>query len=584
MKGGLLVIDNGTWECRAGTAESPSVRVRNQIYRFKGKDGKTTYSFSPNKGSHGSSTIKSMFDGSVVYNYEVFEGSIEAILSETGAKQKDLIITECFLNPQVFKDLALESVFERFSFGSVQFGYDFIYSYGYNMKNNRELSVAEDGFKRDFCDVVISMGHLGVYIVPVDPVRKCILYEESAYMPLGGLAAQHIFYRTVANKYYGTGIKIAKEDVEEYFKNIRVPLDYLEEIEDVVHDGVGNMRVTLKSVKEKAAAPKSFIRKKPVSEGKKKVKVEIETEEIEKTTEPEDTPVDAEEFTELLEAPEEEIKPELTSEEELARRLKREKLIKGATEHRNKQKIAKLLERLNYHILLLEDRHLLKNNPGEFMNIRKERMEYLERVIKKRTFVRNELKNRKSVHSLALLKKSLAAPDTVVEDNLYLQEVGDAALEDTEILDEIEYIDMFLKENDPTYTSKEENPLDKIRFGYKEKGGVNINVEFIRTAEALFSPSIVGIEQPGLLETLSAVFSSKDVRNIFITGGFSQIKGMKERIQKDIVPLRYFSNEPRVVCALDPVNDAYKGAFLKSEYFKTYTRKDYLAEGTKKEK
>ncbi|KAI5192688.1 actin-related protein 5 [Nematocida minor] len=596
----LLVVDNGTWECKAGCADAePCLRFKNQIFRMKGKDGKITYSIAPNKKTNITTAIKSMFDGGVVYNCEVLESTIKEILKEVKkpAKEekgkheiKELVMTECFLNPQLFKDMALETIFSAFSFEKIQFGYDFVYSYEYNLKNNTKLSLQKTGFKRDFCDVIISMGHLGVYVVPLDPTKNTIIYDRSTYMPLGGLAAQHIFSKSIINKYYGTGLKIMKEEVEEYFKKIRVPLDYLQEIENVVNEGVGNVKILQKQNKEKVPVIKKIPKRKIGGlEAYRKRAKEMDAELIDELDNDDlDNEVEdnTDEITEQVEEAEDEVEEkedeieaekevEVVDEEEIARKLKREKLIKGATDHRNKQKIIKVLERLNYHILLLEDRHLLITNPSEFMKIRKDRLEHLEKIIKKRTFVRNELKNKKSTHSLALLKKSLAQPDTVVEDNIYLQEIRDAALEDIAIQEEIDYIDLFLRENDPTYITKEENPLDKIRNGYKEKGGININVEFIRTAEALFNPSIVGIEQPGIGESLSCIFQTMDVRNIFITGGFSQIEGIAERVKKEIIPLRHLPNDPQVVTALDPINDSYKGGFLLSKYFQTYTRQEY---------
>ncbi|KAH9387263.1 actin-related protein 5 [Nematocida major] len=570
MKKTLLVIDNGSWECRAGiSSDSPTVRFRNQIHRVKGKDGKTAYSLLPNKKPGCTSTVKSMFDGSVIYNYEVFEGTLKEILRETRGKSKekvtDVVITECFLNPQMFQDMAIRSIFSTIPCETVRIGYDFIFAYEHNMKHNKEM-VLEALPEKGFCDVIISMGYLGVYVVPVDPTEKKILYEESTFLQIGGLAAQHIFYRSISNKYCGTGIKVVREEVEEYFSGIRVSCDYSEEVEKVVNDGLGNVKVSSRAQKpkEKKVPDKRRSHFMEIAKRRQSVTPQEATEDL-----PESTPGDPESAGDL---PREEKEKDAQEEEEaLLRRLKREKLIKGATDHRNKQKIMKALERLSMHISALESEHLLICNPEEYMRERRERLQELEARIKRRTFVRNELKNRKSPHSLSLLKKSLEQPDSS-SDNPHLQEIRDAAEDDTPILEEIDAIEGFLRGNDSSYTEREENPLDKIRHGYGEKGGVNINVEFIRTPESLFSPSIVGVEQPGLRESLFAVFQRGSVRNIFITGGFSQIAGLKERIEKEVLSLRYLPNSPRVITAMDPVNDAYAGGFLESEFFPKHTR------------
>lgn len=576
--GSLLVIDNGTFECRAGDSEDNLIRFRNQIFRTKEKDGSITYSLSPNKKS---TITKSMFDGSVIYNYYVLTGTIKEIIRELKIQPKNLLITECFLNPRMFQEMILLNIFNSFSFESVQLGYDFIYSYEYNLKHNNLSEEVE--FKREFCDVIVSMGNLGVYVVPVDPIKKKILYEESTHLLLGGNIAQFVFSKSVINKYVGTGVKVSKEEVEEYFKRIRVPINYTEEIEEVVNQGKGNVKIHQKQIKPQQ---KQIKKEKTEKVQQKKRKIEVKTKEVEEYSDKEDTTEKLDELDNLAEG---EIDKEDTTEKldgltELNKKIRRDKLIKGATDHRNKQKIVKVLDRLKYHLFLLEDRFLLLNNKEEFMKIRRDRLEGLEKTLKRRNFVRNELKNKKSMHSLILLKKSLNQLDGKLDSNSYLEEIKEAGMDDLDILGEIEYIDLFLRENDERYVVKEENPLDKIREGVKEKGGININIEFIRTGEALFNPSIIGLEQPGIGESLSYVFMNRDVRNIFITGGFSQIEGIKERIEKEIESLRYFPNTPLVTVALDPVNDAYRGGFIKSEYFKSYKRDEFMREYEEKER
>ncbi|KAI5190161.1 actin-related protein 5 [Nematocida sp. AWRm77] len=619
----VLVVDNGTFECKAGMeGETPEIVMKNRVYRVKEKNGNILYMIETSKKKkmypNTAISVKTMFDGPVVYNYDVFMGTVKALVSEVEkAQTKNLVITECFLNPKVFKAQALQVLFDSLKFQKVGIGYDFVYAYEHNIKHNPGMELGappgsssctssspEEGREKPFCDVIVSMGHQGVYTVPVDPVKKRILYALSTFLPLGGASAQMLFYNSLLAKYHTTGVKVSKEEIEDMFKHMRVAEEYFEEAEAVVHTGKGNIQFFSKVPKKEKtlSASKPFPKKKkPASpeharaEEKKKHHKRQEREEVEEADEDVDEVEEAEEVDEVeIEAEErdadagekeEETIPEedpVQAEENEAKRLKREKLIKGATDHRNKQKLVNLLHRLSKHTAVLEDRRIQLFSPEEYIHMKKERLNQLEKILRKRTFVRNELKNKKSAHSLALLKKAVSSdiPSGYVEENLHLQDIAEAQESDAELLKEIDYLDAFLRENDTTYCVKEENICDKIRYGYtKERGGVNINIELIRTTEALFSPSIFGIEQPGLTESLSDIFQAYNVRNVFVTGGFSQIKGLKERLTKEVCSLRYHPNTPNVVFSLDPVYDAFRGASLNSEYFPVYTQEEYQKHG-----
>lgn len=592
----VLVFDNGTSECRAGTNKDglPEIVVKNQLCRIKEKEGKITYTMENSKRrkmcASSAVTIKSMFDGPVVYNYEIFKSTVEAILSEIKEKKiKTIVVTECFLNPKMFRVQMLDVLFGYFNFQKVQLGYDFIYSYEYNMKNNPNMC-KENIMDGNFCDIIISMGHQGIHTIPVDPQTKKIIYSLSGFLPFGGLLAQNVFCSMVSAKYYGTGIKIPKEEVETAFRSIKVLQSYTKEIEEVAYKGKDNLKIDLKgAVKEKIPKQKFFLKRKiEKKETIRKRKISEETDKEEDGgTEDLELPqeIESKGVTEkpdnnvndidITAAPKEDTAAQLENE---GKRIKKERLIRGAAEHRNKQKLMQVLKKLETHIMWLEERDLFVNNPEKLMERRKAHMAALQKILKKRSFIRNELKNKKSLYSLALLKQTLSSANQTPspENNIYLNDAKEAQESDTEIIEEIESIDAFLRENDKAYKSKEENVVDRIKNGYgKEKGGVNINIEFPRTAEVIFNPSIIGIENPGILELLSDIFQVYNVRNIFLTGGFSQISGIKERIEKEIVSMRYVPNTPTVSMALDPMYDTFKGAFFLSEYFPIYTQREY---------
>ncbi|KAJ2725507.1 Nuclear actin-protein involved in chromatin remodeling [Coemansia sp. Benny D115] len=120
---------------------------------------------------------------------------------------------------------------------------------------------------------------------------------------------------------------------------------------------------------------------------------------------------------------------------------------------------------------------------------------------------------------------------------------------------------------------------------------LHLNIERIRVPEIIFRPSLVGLDQAGVLETIDGILKSTGrqslVNNIFVTGGgFSQIRGILERLQNDvrsIVPAG--TTNIRVTRAADPIRDAWRGAALwsvkESEAFKSsrISKSDYLEFG-----
>lgn len=573
----VLAIDNGTSECKAGFAgESPRIKTKSHVLRVKEKNGGAFYITEEAKQrkeyAASTATLKSMFDGPVVYNYEIFKGTLQALIKDLGAKDvKHIIITECFLNPKLFKSQALSVMFDTLGFETVRFGYDFVYAYEHNLKHNRNMSLSTES-PRGFCDVVISMGHQGITTVPVDPVRKKILYHHASLLSFGGHLAQKVLHQSLAAKYYGTGTRIQREEVDPFLCSLFVAQEYFQDLRRILLTGEHEVKLEPREknqVRDKPPRSKRATKRKTVQPPE-----EAEPE----SGSPVEEPAAQEDLPEYLP-----LKKEVfMSPQELAqKKLRRDKLIKGAVEHRTKQKLARILDRIEKHVAALEEKLLIATNPLKLVRHRRARVEELEKELKKRTFIRNELKNKKSPYSLALLKQSLLSQDAVAgqthEDNRYLQEIKEAQLEDTGILDELEALDHFLLQNDKTYRKKEDNICDRIRDGLQlPKGGVNINIELVRTPEVIFNPSIIGIDQPGLPESLSDIFQVYDIRNILINGGFSQIRGLKERIEKEIRGLRYFPNEPSVVMALDPVYDAFLGMSEDSEYFPVYTRDAYV--------
>lgn len=106
---------------------------------------------------------------------------------------------------------------------------------------------------------------------------------------------------------------------------------------------------------------------------------------------------------------------------------------------------------------------------------------------------------------------------------------------------------------------------------------LHIGVESIRVPEILFQPSMIGIQEAGLIGTIDYVlkmFPKEDqqklVNNIMLTGGCANIRGFQERLSRELQQILSFQSVYHLKVASDPGLDGWKGAsqFVSSDEFK----------------
>lgn len=106
----------------------------------------------------------------------------------------------------------------------------------------------------------------------------------------------------------------------------------------------------------------------------------------------------------------------------------------------------------------------------------------------------------------------------------------------------------------------------------REANQLHLNVERIRVPEAVFDPSIAGLDQAGLVEIAGDMLNGRFagaietqaalLRDVFVTGGNSLFRGFDERFRREFVGVlpREFVGGMNVRRARDPVLDAWRGA------------------------
>ncbi|XP_020237379.1 actin-related protein 5 [Cajanus cajan] len=164
---------------------------------------------------------------------------------------------------------------------------------------------------------------------------------------------------------------------------------------------------------------------------------------------------------------------------------------------------------------------------------------------------------------------------------------------------ELARISSRLQDLDPTFVPKSETgssqpgEAPRVRPLSKEDFQIVFGVERFRCPEILFNPKWIAVDEVGLDEMAGVSIrrlSCKDegleerlTSSILVTGGSSLFPGIIERLEARIRMIRPCGSPIKIVRALDPVLDAWRGAamFASAPQFhtQTFSRMDYFEKG-----
>lgn len=106
-----------------------------------------------------------------------------------------------------------------------------------------------------------------------------------------------------------------------------------------------------------------------------------------------------------------------------------------------------------------------------------------------------------------------------------------------------------------------------IQMDAQRMAQLHVNVERIRVPEALYQPSLMGVDQCGLGELVDELLRRFDaetqallVANVFVTGGFARTRGFGERLEQELLQMRPAGSSFVVRFAQDMHLDAWRGA------------------------
>ncbi|KAL0078787.1 hypothetical protein J3Q64DRAFT_1638036 [Phycomyces blakesleeanus] len=305
--------------------------------------------------------------------------------------------------------------------------------------------------------------------------------------------------------------------------------------------------------------------------------------------------------TTLIDIPDEELS------EADKKEKRKQRLLKASYDARKRAKKAKEEAKAQEEEQARLEEEERRRNPGNWIKGVKDKREKVIDRIKKRKRLAMELADRRSrasqmrMRSIANLASDSPSPkrrrkgqeedtfgadddDWMIYREINREDESDDEEEDLSLLNQYESM---LLEFDPDFKPEDSYearssatntlmhllargvypPFDPADVGQSHQ--LHVNIERVRVPEVLFQPSIIGLDQAGLVETVNDVVKTFDseqkakvMKHIFLTGGFSRLPGISERIEGSMQSIFPANTAIQVKRAKDPLLDAWKGAAM----------------------
>ncbi|XP_059148881.1 actin-related protein 5-like isoform X2 [Physella acuta] len=651
-----LVIDNGTYQCRAGwaCADNPSLIFKNLTAKQKGKKnqnevetllGNDIMSMEPAKW-----ILRSQFDRNIVTLFDIQEQMFDYLFSHLGITTEGcvdhpIVLTEAVCNPNYTRQLMSELLFECYHVPQLCYGVDSLFSFYYNHPNPETADA-----------LIVDCGYQATHILPVLDGR--IYPTQCRRINIGGGYVDWFLQRLLQLKYPGHVNAITINRVEEMIKNhCYMATDFLSELaqwddNNYFEKNVRKMQLpmALAAVSQMNAEQQKERRKQQISrlqEVNTKRRLEklqsdetelqklLEIQELILTEEDDDVVVgalsevglnrveDLQEAVDRLSAsiqrakakilgqepapieqeskepsfPLLDIPDEMLTPDQLAIK-KRQKILKSAREGRKKALALQREKRLKEkeEEKKLEERKRVDFN-GWLMEVRAKRQKILDSRNARRQ-KKSDMTKRRTYASQQRMRiiSQLAAQPSKKGDNfgqndadwdVYKEINREGGTSDSDAEEEkLEELETILKEHDPEFQKDLDMGGLSGEFDVAEYYRLHLGVERMRVPELLFQPSMLGLEQAGLTETmefilgkLSADIQDRVVKYVFLTGGNANFINFKDRIDKELLQMRPFQSSYNIFSAANPSLDAWYGArkFALSPQFANscITRKEY---------
>ncbi|GFY52042.1 actin-related protein 5 [Trichonephila inaurata madagascariensis] len=535
-----IIIDNGSYLCKAGwiVNEKPPLVFRNVAAKHRGKKESETQVGNDIKNIEAVRwLLKTQFDKNVVTQFDVQETILDYIfnhlgINSNGAVNHPIVMSEAVCNPNYSRQLMSELLFECYNVPQVSYGVDSLFSfYNYNAKS------------KGLFGLVVSLGYNTCHVLPL--VRSRFDVRNAKRISIGTSNMDGFFHRILQLKYSAHASAITLSRAESLIReHMLFSQDFMEDIrmwekENYAKDNTHTVQLPYVPL------------------------------------------------------------PGSNSNNNSGKMEKCEVLLKRVQVMRLKQRSEKLAFDEEHLQECLSVQDLIEDGDDEAILALQE-LGYtsaaeLQAGIKKLNCNIRKLKNLIAAQQ----DEPQESPFANWCEELNLSNFTDAdswlnavklkrkTMELEEKKEQIKILDEVLAEYEREFSKSQIN----FSFNLAEYYQLQIGVERIRIPEILFQPTMVGIEQAGLAETIEMVLAryslsdqQKLAENVFITGGCAKLPFIKERIETELLAMRPFQSKFSVQLADDPLFDAWKGArkwALHDDNLKKFavTRQEYEEKG-----
>ena len=234
-----IIIDNGSYECRAGWSicKEPNICCRNVLAKPKLNDG----NFSPFivgnsifEYEQGKINKKSPFEKNVIAHFSTQEHIFDHIFSNLNINDNcinhPVLITEPVCNLSFSRKCMTELMFELYGVPSLTYGIDMMFSYYYNNYENIKNNIGLGN-----C-LIISSSNQVTHILPV--IDNKIDIKHTRRISIGSENAKDLLMKSLQLKYSDIKQKLTNEVIQEiYHKYTMAAIDYEQELKliEVLH-------------------------------------------------------------------------------------------------------------------------------------------------------------------------------------------------------------------------------------------------------------------------------------------------------------------------------------------------------------
>ena len=221
-----IIIDNGSYECRAGWSicEEPNLRFRSLVAKPKLTDSAISSFVVGNKifeFEQGKIHKKSPFEKNIVSHFGTQEHIFDHIFSNLNIKDTNvnhpILITEPFANLNFSRKNITELLFECYGAPSICYGIDMLFSLYYNEPEFRN--------NNNYNGLIISSSFQTTHIVPIFKSR--IDLEKSRRISIGSENARDLLMISLHLKYPELKQKFNSEVIQYIYDNYTMTaLDY----------------------------------------------------------------------------------------------------------------------------------------------------------------------------------------------------------------------------------------------------------------------------------------------------------------------------------------------------------------------